>query len=65
MKWMKRARWNERKSMPHPLQVNVYSPEELSVLAQNGDITEKKAVVIGSRIRERAKKNAENYVGDY
>ena len=26
---MKRARWNERKLMPHPLQVNVYSPEEL------------------------------------
>ena len=51
--------------MPHPLQVDVHSPEELSVLAQNGDVTEQKAVVIGSRIRERDKKNAENYVGDY
>ena len=53
------------KSMPHPLQVKFHSPEELVVYSQNDDVTELKAVVIGSRIRERYKKNAENYVGDY
>ena len=49
--------------MPHPLQVKVYSPEELSVYSQNDDVTEQKAVLIGSRIRERDKSNAEYYVG--
>ena len=62
---MKRARWNERKSMPHPLQVYINSPEELSVYSQNYDVIEKKAVIIGSRLWERGKKNAEYYVGDY
>ena len=37
---MKRAQWNERKSMPHPLQVKVYYPEELSVYSKNDDVTE-------------------------
>ena len=41
--------------MPHPLQVYFYSPEELSVYSQNDDVTEKKVVPIGSRIRERDK----------
>ena len=51
--------------MLHPLQVTVYVPEELTVYSQNDDVTEKKVVAIGSRIRERDKKNAEYYVGDY
>ena len=51
--------------MPHPLQVNFHSLEELFVYSQNDDVTKQKALVIGSRIRERYKKNAEYYVGDY
>ena len=35
------------------------------VYPQNYDVTKQKAVVIGSRIRERDKNNAEYYVGDY
>ena len=65
IKRMKRARLKERKSMPHSLQVNFHSPEELFVYSQNDDVRKQKALVIGSRIRERDKKNAENYVGDY
>ena len=35
------------------------------VYPQNDDVSNQKAVVIGSRIKERDKKNAEYYVGDY
>ena len=52
--------------MPHPLQVNVYSPEELSVYSQNDDITEyRKSCQQVPEHENETLKSAEHYVGDY